>query len=120
MEYIPGYVHNKLQREHYYEIINSIYISILNENIRYGDLNMSTDYDNFTDTIELFEKDIVCVKYFKDSELGTAYSYIESINNKEIQRESLISKEFITRNEFVFKDITFAMKRDKLIDSILC
>lgn len=120
MEYIPGHLHSKLQEDSYYKIVNNLYISILKDGKRYNDLNSSNDYDDYTDTIELFVDDVICVKYFKDSEVALAHAYIVSINNMMIGKESLISKEFISRNEVVFKDITFAMKRDKLIDSILC
>jgi hypothetical protein len=121
MEYIAGHVHSKLQQEHYYEIVNSMFIIVLKDGNRHSDLNTSVDYDNLTDTIELFENDIICVKYFKLNEYSSvSYSYIETINNKPIKSESLISRDFITSNEIVFNDITFAMKRDKLIDSILC
>lgn len=121
MEYIHGHVHSKLQQEHYYEIDKSIYISVLKDGKRHSDLSTSSDYDYLTYTIELFEKDIICVKFFKANEYSlSAYSYIESINDKPIKSESLISRDFISSNEIIFKDITFAMKRDKLIDSILC
>jgi hypothetical protein len=121
MEYIAGHVHSKLQQEHYYEIVNSMFISVLKDGNRHSDLRTSDDYDNLTDTIELFENDIICVKYFKlDEYSSVSYSYIEKINKKKIQRESLISIDFIISNENVFKDITLIIKRDKLIDSILC
>ena len=120
MKYIPGHLHEKLQEEHYYLMLNDITISIMNEGKRYNDISEIDDYDHLTYTQDFFKDDIICVRFYKTREDGYSYSYIEYINNKEVKRESTLSRELILSNEKFFKNITFAFKRDKLIDSILC
>ncbi len=119
MKYVQGFVHSKLAREHYYLISNNFYMSILKEGKGQAELSTSDDYDKFTDTIELIEGSVICVRFFALNEYSTAYSYLESINDVIIKNETLISREFIERNPTLFVNVTTVIERDKKIDKIL-
>ena len=132
MNYIPGQIHEKLQREHFF-LINNDFAWINCRDKRWGDMKSSIDWDE-TVTIELSKGDIVVVRFFKSSPTSEAYTYLERViyNNGDVveyKTESIISKALIEKNlhpgkvenkSWLFSDVTKAFERDKKIEKILC
>ncbi len=119
MKYVQGFVHSKFAREHYYEICNDFTISILKEGKRYAELLSMDDYENLTHDFELKKGDIICVRYFKNNENTTSYTYLENVNDVLIKNETIISREFVDCNPSLFVNVTNIIERDKKIDKIL-
>jgi hypothetical protein len=132
MNYIPGYLHEKLQNEFFF-LINNDFAWINCRDKRWGDMKSSIDWDE-TVTIELSKGDIVVVRFFKSSPTSEAYTYLERViyNNGDVveyKTESIISKALIEKNlhpgkvenkSWLFSDVTKAFERDKKIEKILC
>ena len=132
MNYIPGQIHEKLQREHFF-LINNDFSWINCRHKRYDDMGGISDWDD-TVTIELSKGDIVVVRFFKSSPTSESYTYLERViyNNDDVveyKTESIISKGLIEKNlhpgkaenkSWLFSDVTKAFERDKKIEKILC
>jgi len=132
MNYIPGQIHEKLQKENFF-LVNSDFSWSNCRDKRWGDMRDIEDWDE-TDTIELSKGDIVVVRFFKSSPTSEAYTYLERViyNNGdmiEYKTESIISLGLIEKNlypgkvenkSWLFSDVTKAFERDKKIETILC
>jgi hypothetical protein len=132
MNYIPGQIHEKLQKENFFLVNNDISWSNCRDK-RCGDMRDISDWDE-TDTIELSKGDVVVVRFFKSSPTSEAYAYLERVvyNNGDIteyKTESIISKGLIEKNldtgkvenkSWLFTDVTKSFERDKKIETILC
>ena len=132
MNYIPGQIHEKLQKECFFLVNNDFSWSNCRDK-RWGDMRDIEDWDE-TDTIELSKGDIVVVRFFKSSPTSEAYTYLERViyNNGDVveyKTESIISKALIEKNldpgkvenkSWLFSDVTKAFERDKKIEKILC
>lgn len=132
MNYIPGQIHEKLQKEHFF-LVNSDFSWSNCRDKRWGDMRDISDWDE-TDTIELYKGDIVVVRFFKSSPISEAYTYLERViyNNGDVteyKTESIISKGLIEKNldpgkvenkSWLFSDMTKSFERDKKIETILC
>lgn len=132
MNYIPGQIHEKLQREHFF-LVNLDFSWSNCRDKRWGDMRDIEDWDE-TDTIELSKGDIVVVRFFKSSPTSEAYTYLERViyNNGDVieyKTESIISLGLIEKNlypgkvenkSWLFSDVTKAFERDKKIEKILC
>ncbi len=131
MNYIPGQIHEKLQKECFFLVNNDFSWSNCRDK-RWGDMRDISDWDE-TDTIELSKGDIVVVRFFKSSPTSDAYTYLEKViyNNGDIidyKTESIISLALIEKNldpgkvenkSWLFTDMTKSFERDKIIDSVL-
>ena len=131
MDYIPGQIHEKLQREQFF-LINNDFAWINCRDKRWGDMK-ALDWDE-TDTIELSKDDVVVVRFFKSSPTSEAYTYLERViyNNggvTEYKTESIISLALIEKNldpgkvenkSWLFTDVTKSFERNKKIEKILC
>ncbi len=131
MNYIPGQIHEKLQKECFFLVNNDFSWSNCRDK-RWGDMRDISDWDE-TDTIELSKGDIVVVRFFKSSPTSDAYTYLERViyNNGDIidyKTESIISLALIEKNldpgkvenkSWLFTDMTKSFERDKIIDSVL-
>lgn len=138
MNYIPGQIHEKLQREHFF-LVNSDFSWSNCRDKRWGDMRDIEDWDK-TDTIELSKGDVLVVRFFKSSPTSDAYTYLERViyNNGDVveyKTESIISLALIEKNldyqtitvPFVGKvqnkswltDVTKSFEREKKIDSVL-
>ncbi len=132
MNYIPGQIHEKLQKEYFFLVNNDFSWSNCRDK-RWGDMRDISDWDE-TDTIELSKGDIVVVRFFKSSPTSEAYTYLERVvynngNVTEYKTESIISKGLIEKNlypgkvenkSWLFSDVTKAFERNKKIETILC
>jgi hypothetical protein len=136
MNYIPGQIHEKLQKEHFF-LVNSDFSWSNCRDKRWGDMRDISDWDE-TDTIELSKGDVVVVRFFKSSPTSEAYSYLERViyNNGDVteyKTESIISLGLIEKNlypgkadpvvenkSWLFTDVTKAFERNKKIETILC
>ena len=132
MDYIPGQMHEKLQKEHFF-LVNSDFSWSNCRDKRWGDMRDIGDWDE-TDTIELSKGDVVVVRFFKSSPTSEAYTYLEKViyNNGDIteyKTESIISLGLIEKNldlgkvenkSWLFTDVTKAFERNKKIETILC
>ena len=120
MEYIPGIIHESLQMERFLRVSKEFTIVICDEK-RLDDFIDPIDWDQ-TLAIDLKVNDIISIRYYK-TRGEQVYCYLEYIisNNqkKEYKKETLISKDFIIRNSFIFEDITIIHSRDDKIDKIL-
>ena len=122
MQYLPKHIHEKYQQFHYYEMLNDFTMSIL-DNARFIDLNNINDWDDLTYTIDLEVGDIICVRFFRQDQYATAYTYLDFyVRDKErfdINQETIISKDLIFKNTSLFDNITLKYNRDKKIKNIL-
>ncbi len=131
MNYIPGQIHEKLQKEHFF-LVNLDFSWSNCRDKRWGDMRDISDWDE-TDTIELSKGDVVVVRFFKSSPTASTYTYLEKViyNNGDIvdyKTESIISLGLIEKNldpgkfenkSWLFTDVTKSFERDKKIDSVL-
>jgi len=123
MEYIPGYLHEKLQNEFFF-LINSDFVWLNCGPRRLSEMSDSKHWDETKD-ISLIKGDVISVRFFKSSPTSEAYTYLERVYNGEgvveYKKESIISFGFIQSNTgYLFTDITKAFERDKKIEKILC
>ena len=122
MEYLPRYIHEKYQQFHYYEMLNDFTISVL-DNARERDLRNINDWDDLTYTLDLKKCDIICTRFFKSHQTTTTYTYLDFyIRDDEkidIEQETILSKEMIDLNSFIFDDVTLQYKRNLKIENIL-
>jgi len=121
MNYIPGQIHEKLQREHFF-LINYDFSWINCRDKRFKDMTYAEDW-NETDVIELSKGDVVVVRFFKESQTSEV-SYLERViyNNGDVteyKTESTISFGLIHKNSILFADMTKSFERDKKIETIL-
>ncbi len=131
MNYIPGQIHEKLQKECFFLVNNDFSWSNCRDK-RWGDMRDISDWDE-TDTIELSKGDVVVVRFFKSSPTSDAYTYLERViyNNGDVtdyKTESIISLALIEKNldpgkvenkSWLFTDMTKSFEREKKIDSVL-
>jgi hypothetical protein len=123
MDYIPGYLHEKLQNEFFFLINNDFVWSNCGPK-RLSEMSDSKDWDDTVD-IDLVKGDVISVRFFKSSPTSESYTYLERVYNGEgvveYKKESIISFGFIQSNTgYLFLDITKAFERDKKIETILC
>jgi hypothetical protein len=132
MDYIPGYLHEKLQNEFFFLITNDFVWSNCGPK-RLSEMSDSKDWDE-TNIVELVKGDIIVVRFFKSSQTASSYSYLERViyNNGDVVEyatESIISLAFIEHNlnpakvqneSWLFIDVTKPFERDKIIETILC
>jgi len=123
MDYIPGYLHEKLQNEFFFLINNDFVWSNCGPK-RLSEMSDSKDWDD-TVGIDLVKGDVISVRFFKSSPTSESYTYLERVYNGvgvvEYKKESIISFGFIQSNTgYLFLDITKAFERDKKIETILC
>ena len=132
MDYIPGHLHEKLQKEYFF-LVNSDFVWSNCRGKRLSEMKDMSDWDE-TDTIELSQGDVVVVRFFKSSPTSEAYTYLERAiynngNITEYKTESIISKGLIEKNldtgkvenkSWLFTDVTKAFERNKKIETILC
>ena len=131
MEYIPGRIHEKLQKEFYLRP---------NENFtwiacskRYKLFESQSDWDDQTFDIELKVGDIIVIRFWNTEVkrnpnfYSDTYTYIERVISDdsimEYKTESIMSKNFVESHleigEYLFTDVTKFFERGKKIDSIL-
>ena len=93
MEYIPGYLHEKLQNEFFF-LINSDFVWINCGPRRLSEMGDSKDWDETKD-ISLIKGDVISVRFFKSSPTSEAYTYLEKVwsggGSIEYKTESIIS-----------------------------
>jgi len=81
------------------------------------------DWDYLTYTIDLEVGDIICVRFFRQDQFATAYTYFDFyIRDEErfdINQETIISKDLIFKNTTIFDNITLQYNRDIKIENIL-
>ena len=136
MNYIPGQMHEKLQKEHFFLLNNGFSWTNCRDK-RLDEMKNMSDWDE-TDTIELSKGDVIVVRFFKSSPTSEAYTYLERViySNGDITEykiESIISKGLIEKNlypgkadpvvenkSWLFTDVTKSFERDKKIETILC
>ena len=122
MEYIPGYLHEKLQNEFFF-LINSDFLWINCGPRRLSEID-SKDWDE-TKNINLIKGDVISVRFFKSSPTSEAYTYLEKVWSGggviEYKTESIISFGFIQSNTgYLFVDITKSFEREIKLESLLC
>jgi hypothetical protein len=122
MEYLPRYIHEKYQQFHYYEMLNDFTMSVL-DNARERDLRNINDWDDLTYTLDLKKGDTICTRFFKSHQTTTTYTYLDfyiSDDEKiDIEQETILSKEMIDLNSFIFDDVTLQYKRNLKIENVL-
>lgn len=132
MDYIPGQIHESLQKESFF-LVNYDFVWSNCGLRRLYEMSDSSHWDELP-TIELSKGDIVVVRFFKDKPTSSAYSYLERVIYKcgdvvEYKTESIISLGLIESNlnpqkvenkSWLFTDVSKSFERDKKIESILC
>lgn len=138
MDYIPGQIHESLQKESFF-LVNYDFVWSNCGLRRLYEMSDSSHWDELP-TIELSKGDIVVVRFFKDKPTSSAYSYLERVIYKcgdvvEYKTESIISlgliesnldpqkvenKSWLFTESWLFTDVSKSFERDKKIESILC
>jgi hypothetical protein len=122
MEYLPKHIHEKYQQFHYYELLNDFTMSVL-DNARFIDLNNINDWDDLTYTLDLEKGDIICVRFFRQDQNATTYTYLDFYVRDEerfdINSETILSMDMIFINPSLFDNITLLYNRDLKIKKIL-
>jgi hypothetical protein len=118
MKYIPGQVHEKLQKKQYIYILNDFNI-IICDNFRYPQINTWDDFEKYTKPLKVKKGDIIIIRYYKYSPTTDAYMYLEKVNDIEYKKETMISKKMIDNNNFIFQNVTKSKIRNKKIKKIL-
>ena len=121
MEYIPGQIHESLQKEHFF-LVNFDFSWINCRDKRWSEMGSISDDE--TDAIELSKGDVVVVRFYKSSPTSESYTYLERViyndgDCVEYNIESIISREFMLINKKAFIDLTKLFERDKKINSII-
>lgn len=119
MEYIPGNIHESLQKEHFF-LINHDFCWINCGSKRYSEMNVSSDWDE-TESIYLKSGDVIVVRFFKDKPTSSIYSYLERViyssgDVVEYKKESIISFGLIAANGYLFTDVTMMVMREERIN----
>lgn len=131
MDYIPGQIHEKLQKEHFFLINNDFTWSNCGPR-RFSEMSDSSHWDE-TESIDLSKNDIVVVRFFKSKPTSSVYSYLERViysngDVVEYKTDSIISLALIEKNlnpqkvenkSWLFTDITKSFERDKKIELLL-
>lgn len=132
MEYIPGDIHEELQKEHFF-LVNHDFNWTNCVRKRFSEMRDSKDWDE-TETLGIKAGDIIVVRFFRYSPVSNSYTYLERViysNGDEIEykTESIISLALIEKNlypgkienkSWLLNDMTKSFERDKKIESILC
>jgi hypothetical protein len=131
MEYIPGRIHEKLQKEFYFRCDKEfIWIACSK---RYKLFESQNDWDKHTFDIELKVGDIIVIRFWNTEIKGNpnfysdTHTYIERVISGdsiiEYKTESIVSKNFVEANfgigDYLLTDVTKSFEREKKIDSIL-
>jgi hypothetical protein len=103
-------------------MLNDFTIAVL-DNARERDLRNINDWDDLTYPLDLKKGDIICTRFFKSQQTTTTYTYLDfyiSDDEKfDIEQETILSKEMIDLNSFIFDDVTSQYKRNLKIENIL-
>jgi hypothetical protein len=93
------------------------------DNARERDLRNINDWNDLTYTLDLKKGDIICTRFFKSHQTTTTYTYLDfyiSDDEKiDIEQETILSKEMIDLNSFIFDNITLQYKRNLKIENVL-
>lgn len=123
MDYIPGQIHQKLQKEHFF-LVNYDFVWSNCGPKRFNEMSDSKDWDE-TESINLSKGDTIVVRFFKGKPTSSTYSYLERViyrsgDSVQYKKESIISLDFILKNTgYLFTDVTKSFERDKLIEMLL-
>lgn len=126
MEYIPGNIPESFQISRYYLLRYDFVWS--NCTKRYSEFIDISDWDKYTYQIELYEGDIIQVKFFKYHVISTIHCYLEKVistngDEKIYNTESTISLNFLEHNMGdgkLFHSADKMINRNKIINSLIC
>ena len=101
MKYIPGPIHRSLQKSHYYLLRSDFAWSICTK--RFSEFTDIYDWDIYTTKVQLFEGDIIQLRFFKLDELSISQCYLEKVirinGDEEVYKaEANIFHSFIMNN----------------------
>lgn len=100
MTYVPGIIHENFQKEHFF-FINGDFVWV-NCDKRLRDFSVSSDWDEFTSTVELKYGDIISLRFFKPSNQSPPYCYLEYVISGDVKKvyktECTISLAFLEHN----------------------
>lgn len=120
MEYIPGQIHESLQKIHFFEV-SQYFVWSTCSGKRYRDFKDISDWDIYSEHHQLKPGDILLIRFFKHGQ--TAHCYLESMISDGVEvdffTETFISRDFIEINTKVFTNITTIMRRDRKINQII-
>lgn len=126
MKYIPGPIHRSLQKSHYYLLRSDFAWSICTK--RFSEFTDIYDWDIYTTKVQLFEGDIIQLRFFKLDELAISQCYLEKVirRNGDVEvykAEANIFHSFIDNNLYtdnpIFQSADKIIKRNKKINTIL-
>jgi hypothetical protein len=93
------------------------------DNARERDLRNINDWDDLTYTLDLEKGDIICVRFFRQDQNATTYTYLDFYVRDEerfdINSETILSMDMIFINPSLFDNITLQYNRDIKIEDIL-
>jgi hypothetical protein len=123
MDYIPGNIHESLQKEVALKLNSDFNIPICSG--RFHDTDM---VEGPSGSLTLIAGDVVIVKWFKCGD-SIPYTYIEKIiysdsDELNVNAESTMSKSFVeinknTYRDKLFTDVTLSYNRDNKINQII-
>lgn len=117
MEYLPGTIHESIQKINYFELLKDFNVPLYPN--RYDD-SLTTD---IMDSIEFTGGETLVIRWFKPKTTETVYSYVvgyyKSGKYHEVKRECPMSRDFVCINTIILNDISNSFERELKIDSIL-
>jgi hypothetical protein len=126
MEYFPGQIHESFQKTHYYLLRHDF--NWLNCTKRYNTFTNTNDWEQYTETIELFEMDIIALKFFKYNQTSNTHCYLEKVIRKDgseeiYNTETLVTLNFLEHNldrdQSLFVSANNIMSRNNKIKQLL-
>lgn len=126
MEYLPGRMPEKLQKEFYLRS-NKNFVWVACSKRLYKIFESNRFVDDHTFNVELKVGDIIVIRFWNTEIKGNPnfYTYIERVISDdsiiEYKTESIVSKSFVEANldDHLFTDVTKSFEREKKIDSVL-
>lgn len=125
MKYLPGIIHESLQKPIYYQSNIEFIITLIDEGKRLHDLINASDYDLYSSSFELEIGDIMKVRLFRYKLDQRPWIYIEEILRRgeiiKIELESILNWAFIQQNtkSGCFTDVSKIIERDEKIIEII-
>lgn len=127
MMYIPGIIHESLQKLSYYELVNLDSDDIIAlDNIRSNETHLYEDASCYYNHIIIERGDIISIRYFRSNQISEVHVFLEDIFRKDgtvinVNSETLSSKRnfnFRIDQKF-YKNVDTIMIRNKNISYLL-
>jgi hypothetical protein len=114
MYYIPGQIHEKIQKVNYFKVLCDFNLPLYDGRF---------DDNSFTSVLEFVGSEVIKLRWFKPEKSQTVYTYIDGYYKDniyyKIEKECTMSRDFVCINTVIFDDITMSFEREIKINYIL-